>query len=80
MFDVDHEQPGKLELGLLFVQLGNDIVSTLLGVYLVIVKYHYLHIFKKSGKNKISEKQKLLLQKKSLTFTNNNIKLIDKQY
>lgn len=79
MFDVDH-QPDKLELGLLFVQLVNDIVSTLIGVYLVIVKYHYLHIFKKSGKDKISESKKLLLQEKNLTFINKNIKLIDKQY
>ncbi len=79
-YEIDHAEPPKgLELILLYIQLSSDIITSLLGIYLVIVKYYYLHILKKTGKNQLIENE-ILQKKKDLQFVKNNIYLIDQQY
>ena len=75
----DTKPPVGLELILLYIQLSSDIITSLLGIYLVIIKYYYLHILKKTSKNQLLQ-NKILQKKKDLQFVENNIYLIDQQY
>lgn len=72
--------PDTLELSLLGGQLASDIIALGIATYLIVIKYHYLNIFKRIGKSTLSEKKKLLVQQKNLTFINKNINLIQIQY
>ncbi len=72
--------PDTLELSLLGGQLASDIIALLIAVYLVIIKYYFLNIFKKIRKSKISENKKMLIQQKNSSFIKKNIYLIENQY
>ena len=72
--------PDTLELSLLGGQLASDIIALGIATYLIIIKYHYLNIFKKPGKFKSLKNEKLLIQQKNLTFIDKNINLIEMQY
>lgn len=65
--------PDTLELSLLGGQLASDIIALGIATYLIIIKYHYLNIFKRTGKSNIDKTKKL-------TFINKNINLIEMQY
>ncbi len=75
----DTPPPTTSEILLLSIQLVCDILTSLLGVYLIIVKYYYLHVLKKIGEAKIKHEEKNK-HEKNLSFIKKNIYLINQQY
>lgn len=73
------QPPTRPEIILLSIQLVCDILTSLLGVYLIIIKYYYLNVLKKIGKEKLMCEEKIQ-HERNLSFTKKNIYLINQQY